>query len=183
MRLLASSTTPRQGRRRPGGFTLVELIAVLLIVAIMAGVAVPTLGSISGTRASMAARQLLRDMTFARQRALATGTTCWVKFDTTAKTWTLLRDDPSNPGLANAIILADMATGSTYVTTLGSGQYIGVDFNSCNFDTDTSVGFNWLGEPLKANGTALAAQGSAVLTNNHQITVNASTGMVTHITP
>jgi len=178
-----SSTKPRQGLRRPGGFTLVELVAVLLIVAIMAGVAVPSLGTISGTRASMAARQLLRDVTFARQRALATGTTCWVKFDTTAKTWTLLRDNPSNPGLANAIVLTDMVTGLTQVTTLGSGDYIGVNFTSCNFDSGTSVGFNWLGEPLKANGTALAAQGSVVLTNNHQITVNASTGMVTHITP
>lgn len=183
MRCLVSSTTARRNLRRVGGFTLVELIAVLLIVAIMAGVAVPSLGSISGTRASMAARQLLRDMTFARQRALATGTTCWVKFDTTAKTWTLLRDDPSNPGLANAIILTDLATGSTYILTLGSGNFASVDFSSCNFDSGTSVGFNWLGEPMQANGTALAAQGSVVLTNNHQITVNASTGMVTHITP
>ena len=44
------------------------------------------------------------------------------------------------------------------------------------FPTGADVLFN-------ANGTALAAQGSAVLTNNHQITVTASTGMVTHVTP
>ena len=55
-------------RRCERGFTLMELVAVLVIVAVLAAVAVPSLDAIDETRAAMAAKQLLRDLTFARLR-------------------------------------------------------------------------------------------------------------------
>lgn len=94
--------------RRPirgGGFTLVEMVAVLVLVAIIAVVAVPSVNSFGDTRAAMAARQLQRDLTFARQRAIATGTKTWVSFNLAENAWTLLTEDPENPGRNSATVL------------------------------------------------------------------------------
>jgi len=165
------------------GFTLVELVAIMVVLAVMAGVALPTLGNLTSTRAGMAARQLLRDFTHARQRALATGTTCWITIDMTAQSWTLLRDDPANPGLDDAIVLTDAGTGKDFVTFIGTAEYLGVDITACDFDGSVSTGFDWMGKPLDANGADLASEGTVTLTGGHQITVNAGTGMITHVTP
>ena len=71
--------------RRPhrgGGFSLIELVAVLVIAAIMAAVAVPTLSSLAATRAWAAAKLVARDLTYARERAMTTGLRTWVGFKT-----------------------------------------------------------------------------------------------------
>ena len=73
----ATTRRPRTG----GGFSLIELVAVMVIVGILAGAAVVTLSSATDNRATMAAKQLVRDLTFARQRAVATGTPSWIDFD------------------------------------------------------------------------------------------------------
>jgi len=58
-----SPETRRSGMS--GGFTLVELVALLVIVGIMAGVAIPSLSTLGSTRSSMAGRQIVRDLAFA----------------------------------------------------------------------------------------------------------------------
>jgi len=129
------------GTRRPdrgGGFTLIELVAVLVIVAVLAAVAVPSLDAIGETRAAMAARQLLRDLTFARQRAVATGTRTWVVFDIDAETWSVLGEDPAAPGRAGATVLTDPATGRDHVQRLDAGSFVGVGISSAAFDDDVA---------------------------------------------
>ena len=169
--------------RRDGGFTLIELVAVLVIVAVLAAVAVPTLDAIGGTRATMAAKQLLRDLTFARQRAVATGTVTWVVFDTAAETWSILTEDPDNPGRAGATLMSDPATGRSYTQTLGAGSFVGVQIVSAAFDGDVEVGFDWLGRPLSASESSLAAQGSVTLTANHVVNVAQTTGYASYAAP
>ena len=87
---------------RRGGFSLIELIAVIVILAILSATAVPTLSAITVNRQRQAARQLLRDMTLARQWAVATGTRTWVIFDTGAETWTVKAEDPEEGNFAGA---------------------------------------------------------------------------------
>lgn len=164
-----------------GGFTLVELIAVMVIVGVMAGVALPSLTSLGAGRSRMAGRQIQRDMTFARQRALATGTVTWVTFNTGSDTWSVLAEDPANPGRANAIVINDMATGRAYTTSLGMNEYVGVSFTSCNFGGGTEVGFDWLGKPLISSGAGLASQGSVVLSGGNSVTVESGTGYIRYV--
>lgn len=174
------------GTRRPwrgGGFTLMELVAVLVIVAVLAAVAVPSLDAIDETRAAMAAKQLLRDLTFARQRAVATGTVTWVVFDTDAHTWSVLGEDPSAPGRAGATVLADPATGRDHVQRLDAGSFIGVGISSAVFDDDVEVGFDWLGRPLNVAETPLAADGEVTLTAGHIVRVTAVTGHTAYVSP
>lgn len=166
-----------------GGFTLVELIAVLLIVGVLAATAIPSLQKIASTRASMAAAKLLNDLTHARQLAIATGTRTWVVFDASAETWTVLSEDPTNPGRVNATVINDPATGGTFVQTLGTGEFAGAQIISAAFDGNPEVGFDWLGRPLNSAEGSLAAQGTVTLTDNHLVHVAVSTGHVTHVAP
>lgn len=172
---------PRRSRKRPAGFTLIELVAIIVLVGIMAGVALPSLSNLAGTRSGAAGKQLLRDLTFAQQRALTTGTVSWVVFNTGAGTWSILAENPASPGRAGATVITDMATGKPFVTTVGVNEYVGVSMTACNFDGATEVGFNWLGKPLNSTGAALAAQGSVTLSAGNRVTVEAVTGCIRYV--
>ncbi len=168
---------------RGGGFSLIELIAVMIEVGILAATAAPILSLTTGARAAMAARHLVRDLTFARQRAVATGTRSWVVFDTTAETWTVLAEDPNSPGRINAAVLTDPATSGPFVQNLGVNQFVGVQLETASFDGDVEIGFDWLGRPLNQSETALAAQGSVTLSGSHVITVEVGSGFVAYAPP
>ena len=176
---------PNQPRRlsRGGGFSLIELIAVMVIVGILAAVAAPVLSAATGARAAMAAKQLVRDLTFARQRAVATGTRSWVVLDTAADTWSVLAEDPSSPGRINAAVLTDPATSGPFVQSLGVNQFVGVQVVTAAFDGNVEIGFDWLGRPLNQTEAALAAQGSVTLSGSHVITVEVESGFVAYTPP
>jgi len=176
----------KRGTRRlkgDGGFTLIELVAVIVIIAVMAAAAVPSLSNLPDTRSAMASKQLLRDMTYACQRAVATGAPTWIVFDTTAQTWSLFVENLSNPGRANATALPDAASGRSFVQTLNAGSLVGVELTSVNFDANNEVGFNWLGKPLNITESQLAATGTVVLTGGHTISVVPETGHVYYTEP
>ena len=165
------------------GFTLVELVAVMVIVGVLALTAAPTLRSINNTRATMAAKQLLHDLTLARHRAVATGSRTWVVFDVPGQSWSMLAEDPSNPGRTNAVAVSDTATGRPFVQMLNSGSYPGVELATVDFDGNVEIGFDWLGCSLGAAETPLVVPGLVTMTGNHTVGVAVSTGHITYITP
>ncbi len=65
--------TASGGRRRTGAFTLIELLAVVAIFALIAGLALPNLQIARGRDAEQDAERLAAGLVFARQRAVATG--------------------------------------------------------------------------------------------------------------
>jgi prepilin-type N-terminal cleavage/methylation domain-containing protein len=184
MSIQRTSNEPRR-LSGDGGFSLIELVAVMVVVGIIAGTAVVSLSSTTGNRAAMAAKQLQRDMTFARQRAVATGTPSWVEFNSVDQTWTVRVEDPASPGRAGATVLTDPATNNSFVQALDASQFISVSLTSIDFDGEDWIGFDWLGRPLEktAETTPLAAEGSVVLTGGHKITVEKDTGHVAYVSP
>jgi prepilin-type N-terminal cleavage/methylation domain-containing protein len=65
----------------PGAFTLVEMLVVISILGILAGLAVPALKNIGKSDANISAsRQLLDDVGRARQKAIANHTTVYMVF-------------------------------------------------------------------------------------------------------
>ena len=171
------------GTRRPhagGGFTMIELIAVIVILAVISVGAAASLSSLQDSRAAMAGKSLLRDLTFARQHAIATGRKTWVEFDTTAKDWRILAEVPSVSGRTAVF---DTATGSDYVQAIDTGSFAGIDFVSVDFTSTDEVGFDWLGRPFDATDTALAAAGTVTLTGNHVVRVHQETGYAVYEAP
>ncbi len=114
------------------GLTLVETIAVVVVILGIAGVAVPLLGNDAGSRLAAAAMMLRDDLEQARYRTIsdpsdpvalvvdADGlgwslvrdvdpTTSITKGDGTA--WTVRFDDPRETDLAGIRVLTDLANG------------------------------------------------------------------------
>lgn len=70
-----------KGARRQSGFTLVELLTVIAIVGILAGLVVPALKNVGNGNANVSAtRQLLDDVARARQLAISQHTTVYMIF-------------------------------------------------------------------------------------------------------
>ena len=63
------------------------------------------------------------------------------------------------------------------MTTLQVGDFVGVEILTSNFDGASTVGFNWLGEPLAVSGSPLAANGAASMSAGHQVAVDAFNGL------
>ena len=81
---------------RPGGFTLVELMAAVALIGILAGIAVPNiLAGLSVFRLHSAARQVMTDLNYARGRAASLNREFRVRFDVTTDMYDVEKGDKS----------------------------------------------------------------------------------------
>ena len=77
----------RPQHRRTAGFTLLEMVIVLVILAVFLVVAVPRVAFGAKTRVRMAAQQMAQDLELARTRALTTRSAVRVTFDPAARSY------------------------------------------------------------------------------------------------
>lgn len=177
-----SSATIRRPRK-VGGFSLIELIAIIVILAILSAGAVPAISHYTNRNAAAAANELHDNLAYARQRALASGRTNWVQFQIGENRWVLLEENPQQPGKANAGPIPDPATGRAMTTPLGTGAFATVNLTSAQFDGQNEIGFDWLGRPLNASETLLQNMGVVQLTGNRQVHVTPLTGRIETVMP
>lgn len=161
------------GRR---AFTLIELIAVIVITAILAGVALPAVWGIADARSTAAARTIVQHLSFARERALNTGNRVWVAFNAGTDSYEILAEPDGGTGYGDAVALPDPTTGKDMGLLLNQGEFVGVGISSAAFDGSAVVGFDWLGSPLDAAGDPLSADGAVTLDSGITIEVAAITG-------
>lgn len=96
---MARPRVPAPRRRRAAAFTLLELLAVVLIVGLIAGLVLPGLGVTGDRGLDDRAGELAADLEFARQRSVMTGVRHRVVVDLDAGTWWVeWQREPPPPG-------------------------------------------------------------------------------------
>jgi len=162
-----------------GGFSLVELILVVLVIGIVAGLAAPMFGQNSTTRLREAAKLLTADLAFAQNESITHAEDARVVvFDTNNDQYHIATaSDPDTP-------ITNPVTRNPYRTRFGEGraaQLAGVTIQSLSMDgdsgsTDDRVAFGIYGQTDQATDAAimLACDGSTIT-----VTLHASTGETT----
>lgn len=136
---------------RARGFSLVELITILVLVGILAFVFYHKLTPLYGMRLGAASQKIASDIHYAQQLALATQVTTGISFSSTQ--YTVYQD-------INSLQKAkDPQTGEDLVVNLNQGDYGGVTITSWTF-AGNGLKFDSTGKPYDLNGTALTADGS-----------------------
>ena len=140
-RVGAGATT----RALAGGFTLIEILVVVVILGIAAAIVVPSIGSRSDLKATSAARMIMADLIYAQNRSISQQRWHWVRFDEAAETYEVLEQiDPS------AVWIKHPVEASDFVVNIGPGgpkPIRDVTFDDVDFDGKVILAFDELGTP------------------------------------
>jgi MSHA pilin protein MshC len=159
------------------GFTLIEVIMVIVLIGILAVTAAPKLGSFLSSNYGAFSDKLRADMRYAQNLAMSLNQRVRVRF--TAASYDIT--------IGGVIVHAtDPSNGKPYPVLLGSGDYAGISLAD-TFGGDC-VEFDSLGSPYEGTAatcaaasplsTSLPASRTVTVTNGQTITVTLQTGAV-----
>lgn len=141
--------------RGAAGFTLVEVMITVVILAISAAVVVPMIGDRSDVKLSAATRKLIADLQYAQNLAIATRQPTYVKF--TPDQYSVCRLSGST--LTPIKHPVDKFDFSVQFGTNVSNGISGVNLPQAAFGGEPVLMFNTVGAPLTFN-EATQAQGT-----------------------
>jgi type II secretion system protein H len=164
-----------QKKRIAGGFTLIEIIIVMVIIGIAAMIAVPMFSGAADMQVRAAANRIAADLDYAKGLAVTYQKPYCVVFNTSSESYEV---QEYNTG-SNAFETIDnpLNTARQYTIDLASdNNFNRVDIYSVNFDSDATdaVTFDYLGSPYHGKSTD-----SANALSTGQITLKAEQFTIT----
>lgn len=154
-----------QNMQRESGFTIVELVAVLVITGIIAAIAAPRFIGVDAFDARGSYGTLVSALRYAQKTAIAQRRNVYVNVNTTTRVVCLGYTN----NCSSAVI--DPATQAAYAKTLSSNVNIAA--------STTPIGFDGLGRPVPNATATFTIQNAVVATESTRtITVEADTGYV-----
>ncbi len=166
-----------QNGARAVGFTLVEIMIVVVIMAILASVLVPAVNSPATSQLRGAAMVLARDIQFVQSEALNTGQTLQIEF-TGPTAYRVI--DPDGGAGGSSLVLPHPQTdypahnGQYIVDWNDPGVLRGVTVASAQFGGQPRLEFGRFGETISGGEVILRVEGRQV-----RISVAPITGLVT----
>lgn len=156
------------------GFTLVEVIIVVVILSIAAMMAIPMMSSAGSVQIRSAADAIAADLEYAKSMAISRQRMYSVVFDTSSESYQI-QDD------TGTVIKHPVKRGFDYIIDFKNDNRMKkVDIFSVNFDSTAAIKFDYLGSPYDGSGNplnsgniTLQADGSTVT-----ITVEPVTGFI-----
>jgi len=132
-----------------GGFTMIEILIVIVIIAIAAMMAIPMASSADSLQISSAANTIAADLEYAKSMAIKTGQIFSVVFDENTESYRIENQDGD-------VIKHPVKKGFDYVVDIrADGRLDKVDIVGVNFDLGGEVKFDYLGSPYNSSGTDL----------------------------
>ena len=168
---------------RRSGFTLIELVLVIVLMAILGVVVAVSLQGYSDIKLNHAVDKLVGDLRYAQQLAITTQSRHGMTVNSTSQ-YTIHRD-----GSPDAAIQDPVNLGSNFVvsfTTYQQGQLTGVVFTSATpfcGGANSVMEFSSIGAPTDTSGTLLACTSTITLSysgSTKQITIAPNTGNLTY---
>jgi prepilin-type N-terminal cleavage/methylation domain-containing protein len=148
------------------GFTLIELMVVIVILSIAAFIAIPMMSSAGEIQVSSAADMIAADLEYAKSMAVSRQKSYKVIFDTANESYRI--ED------ANGIISHPVNVGKIYEVNFKTDERVSqVDLASVNFASESRVEFNYLGAPVNGGYVTVVAGGKTVT-----VSVEAGTGYI-----
>lgn len=136
-------------RGTSGGFTLIEILIVVGIIAIVAMTVVPMMSSAASVQIRSAANMIMADLEYAKSMSISRGQRFSVVFDTAAESYRIEDQD-------GAVISHPVKKGFDYVIDFrNDGRLDKVDIVDVNFDATSEVKFDYLGSPYNGSGSPL----------------------------
>ncbi|HZN68499.1 MAG TPA: type II secretion system protein [Tepidisphaeraceae bacterium] len=127
------------------GFTLIEILVVVVILGIAAAIVVPAIGSRSDLKATSAARMLMADLIYAQNRSIAQQKTHYVRFDKTTESYEVLEE------ISPATVITHPVELGPFIVVLGpngpSSSIKDVEIDEVGFDGKSILAFDELGTP------------------------------------
>ncbi len=136
-------------RSEDGGFTVVELLIVVVILSIVALTAIPMMSSAASMQIRSAANMIAADIEYARSMAISRGQNHSVVFNKDTDSYKIV-------DLNGVTIQHPVKKGFTYVVDFRNESRLSrVDITNANFSGASTITFDCLGSPvgLSSEGT------------------------------
>ena len=117
-------------RKRESGFTLIELLVAIVILAVLAGIAIPGFSHwLPGYRLKSAARDVYSNLQLAKLEAIKRNQDCDMDFSA---------GQYSIPCLSKTVVFSDYGNGVTYQGPGGEPSVATITFNSRGLSPDNN---------------------------------------------
>jgi len=131
------------------GFTLIEVLIVVVIIAIAAMIVIPMASSAGSVQICSAANMIAADLEYAKSMAISRGQKYSVVFDKNTESYGLRNQ-------AGAIIAHPVKKGFDYVIDFRNDSRLNkVDIANVDFDATSEIKFDYLGSPYNGNDNPL----------------------------
>lgn len=175
----SSRTENRRSRRSGAGFTILEVMVTVAILALIAAITMPTFSSLNHDRADAAAARVAGAVRFARDTATLTRRHIGVEFFPSTQSFKLFELDVSIDPAVKNFTIRDPLTKALYETRL---EDFGATLGEVDFDGDLDLVFTPDGTPkIPGNLGWLQAQSSVEVKAGgigRLVTLDAITGRV-----
>jgi len=156
------------------GFTLIELVATVTILSILAASAIPAVARIGDMQQSGVAARLADDLRSSRARSIATALPNFIRFGAPSDVlWSIVRLPTVATPFTSAVAVIDPTTG---LAAVGPPTGIAV---SASIQRGGHLGFDARGRPIASDGLVVTTDAVITVGTVAQVRISAGSGMVT----